>query len=100
MPIREFPKSDNKEEHQEYITSCIDDDLDEYILHISATPSFYRMAVAERNKRTIASNRKPHWSKNPIIVFPVLLLLLTASIEYQVLTEFLESLFHKLLNLF
>lgn len=65
MSIREFPQSSNEQEHRDWIADATIEELDEYIRHYSSTPTFYRMAVAQREKLYFELKNKIEPSQSP-----------------------------------
>ena len=93
MPIREFPQSSDEQEHRNWIADASIEELDEYLRHFSATPTFYRMALAQREKLHFHILRKPHWTMTPMFWIVFASFVLTLILGWKKIKSCLESLF-------
>ena len=93
MSIRELPKSDKEQEHRDWITNATIEELDEYIAIHSETPTFYRMALAQRNKLHFHKLKKSHWTMTPMFWLVLASFLLALLLGWKKIEPYFEFLF-------
>jgi len=69
--VQELLQTGDVIRHRKWIVRASDELLDEYILHISGSEQFHRMALAERERRHFKSLSKPHWLISWTFIFTV-----------------------------
>jgi len=99
MTIREFPEANNEQAHREWLTNATIEELDAYIPVYSATPTFYRMALAQREKLYFHKLNKPHWTMTPMFWIVLLSLFLTLLLDWKKIVSSFESFFLFVWNL-